>query len=109
MSTFANVRAEAGLRIEDIATEFNLPLAVVQEWEAGGDMPPVHVIRTLEFLRRFAPLPNDAPTPSGIEVAEAATRYPQKNGQAISRSVDPSPRRRQKSRPMTVDFYAPEM
>ncbi len=74
--SFLALRTNAGLSPADVATEFGVSPADVEQWDEGTAKPPSRVIRSLELLGNFAqpveppprapravPLPLPAPMP----------------------------------------------
>lgn len=53
--TFAALRTDAGLTVDEVASQFRVPVELVAAWEDGSRLPPSHVCRSLDVLKRFAP------------------------------------------------------
>lgn len=49
--SFALLRAEAGVSLEEVVAEFGVTTAEANAWESGEKMPPQHVQRSLSVLK----------------------------------------------------------
>jgi hypothetical protein len=54
--TFAALRNDAGLTLDEVATQFRVPAELVASWEDGSRQPPPHVCRSLNVLKQYAPV-----------------------------------------------------
>lgn len=54
--TFAALRNDAGLTLDEVATQFCVPAELVASWEDGSRQPPPHVCRSLDVLKQCAPV-----------------------------------------------------
>lgn len=52
---FSDLRAGAGLSIEDVAEQFGVSAATAASWDDGTGQPPQYVCRSLDVLTRFSP------------------------------------------------------
>ncbi len=52
--SFSTMRTEAGLTVDEVATEFGVSLDLARQWEAGTARPPEHVRRVLHTIGRFS-------------------------------------------------------
>lgn len=52
---FSDLRAEAGLSIEDVAEQFGVSAATAASWDDETGQPPPDVCRSLDVLTRFSP------------------------------------------------------
>jgi hypothetical protein len=64
-SSFEQLRLHAGLTPVACAQEFAMPLAQVLDWDSGASRPPLHILRTLEVMAKFADPRKPAATNSG--------------------------------------------
>lgn len=98
--TFAALRNDAGLSLEEVAEQFRVPAEVVASWEDGRSNPPSHVCRSLGVLRQYAPAsargPNAPASATNVEQVESLgadeacpvqSKRPASSYQAASRSV----------------------
>lgn len=53
--SFSALRTEAGLSVEDVATQFGVTAAEALSWETGNVRAPQHVCRSLDILKQFQP------------------------------------------------------
>lgn len=51
--SFSTHRIAAGLSLDDVCREFRVSPAAVQEWESGKALPPRHIARSLDLIRRL--------------------------------------------------------
>lgn len=54
--TFAALRNDAGLTLDEVAAQFRVPAEIVASWEDGSRQPPPHVCRSLNVLKQYAPV-----------------------------------------------------
>lgn len=52
--TFAALRSDAGLTVDEVAAQFHVSSELVASWEDGSCPPPAHVWRSLDVLRQYA-------------------------------------------------------
>ncbi len=80
--SFSTSRIAAGYSLDDIAREFRVAPAIVQDWEAGAAIPPQHIARSLDLIQSFdsknvlqvSHVPS--PTPTTEPQAKAAPAFP---------------------------------
>lgn len=109
MSHFSKVRLEAGLTVEELASGFGVTAEQAAVWESGRDEAPLHVLRSLDLMRRLSSRSDgERITPSSVASSPCTTRYPQKSDEPILTSVDPSASRAQECEAMRADFTAGE-
>lgn len=53
--SFSVLRTDAGLTIDEVASQFGVSAVEVAAWESGSARVPQHVCRALDVLRRFTP------------------------------------------------------
>lgn len=53
--SFSALRTDAGLTVEEVASQFGVSAAEVAGWESGSARVPQHVCRALDVLTRFTP------------------------------------------------------
>lgn len=53
--SFSALRTDAGLTVEEVASQFGVSVAEVAGWESGSARAPEHVCRALDVLTRFTP------------------------------------------------------
>ncbi|WP_078462213.1 helix-turn-helix domain-containing protein [Sphingomonas sp. NIC1] len=53
--SFSALRTDAGLTIEEVASQFGVSAAEVAGWESGSARAPQHVCLALDVLTRFTP------------------------------------------------------
>lgn len=63
---FAPARIAAGLSIDDVAREFNVPRDMVLDWEGGQAEPPAHVLNALKVIGTYAVTLLETPEPEAI-------------------------------------------
>jgi DNA-binding transcriptional regulator YiaG len=54
--TFAALRNDAGLTLDEFAAQFRVPAEIVASWEDGSRQAPPHVCRSLNVLKQYAPV-----------------------------------------------------
>jgi hypothetical protein len=54
--TFTALRNDAGLTLDEVATQFRVPAELVASWEDGTRQPPPHVCRSLNVLKQYTPV-----------------------------------------------------
>jgi adenine-specific DNA-methyltransferase len=57
---FCQLRNRCGLELDDVASEFDVPLDSVRSWEKGEVLPPDRIIRSLAIIADFSS-PQSAP------------------------------------------------
>ena len=70
--SFLSNRIAAGLSLEQVAKEFRVSVAEVQDWETGAAKPPNHVARSLEQIARYGD--------EGVAIVLPETAEPKPNG-----------------------------
>lgn len=71
MNSFSLLRQQAGLALQDVASEFGASTEAVSQWESGQSKPPERILRTLDLLRSFLE-PTAAVTKSPIPDSRTA-------------------------------------
>lgn len=85
--TFSALRAEVGLSVREIASQFGVSAAEVDAWEAGAVRPPTYVFRSLEVLRDFVP------EGCGKVIIKGAGTGPSAKGETVASIATQSSRR----------------
>ena len=68
---FSTLRADAGLSIEEVASQFRVAAATVTAWEDGIGQPPQHIARSLSILRDLATKDKQPSSPLATEAQSA--------------------------------------
>ncbi|WP_448659525.1 DNA methyltransferase [Sphingomonas sp. CJ99] len=53
--TFAKLRIDAGLTVDEVASQFRVAPELVAKWEEGSCEAPSHICRSLDVLKQYAP------------------------------------------------------
>ena len=109
MKLFSKVRSEAGLTVDEVASDFGVPKDEALRWETGAAHAPSHILASLELIGRFSNRsPMERITASSTPFPTVGTRYPQDCDEVIDRAVDRPPGDRQECAPMKGDFRTAE-
>lgn len=74
--SFTSSRLAAGLSIDEVSREFDVPRDTVRNWENGRGGPPRHVIKSLDVIGAFAASNPETPPLEAVAVAPDAPNQP---------------------------------
>jgi DNA (cytosine-5)-methyltransferase 1 len=104
MSSFAKVRVEAGFSLQEIASDFGVPVSQVQHWDRGELPAPAYILSSLDLIGRFDPRSAlDRVTCSEAQHPDL-TRYPPPCDDSIDSAVDHSVRSGKECTRMKAQF-----
>lgn len=93
---FASSRLAAGLSIDEVSREFDVPRDTVRDWDNGRGGPPRQVIKALDVIGAFAASNQETPPLEAVAEAPDAANQPVVALRATPKGDDPLIKSRQR-------------